>query len=134
MTNESSPGHQNESGPGKVLHWLARRRLIANLIWLATANRDLPLPPKPEHENLFSKPVAWLLGRQVLSAVKWMLLSAAYQGRLDPRNWMKPNRYSFPDPESGGEFWFDYLADCGDGQKAMYSIAYLCMSDLWADG
>lgn len=28
------------------------------------------------------------------------------------------------------EFWFDYLADSGDGQKAVYSIAYLCMSDL----
>ncbi|HEX8889805.1 MAG TPA: Yip1 family protein [Pyrinomonadaceae bacterium] len=28
------------------------------------------------------------------------------------------------------EFWFDYIADSGDGQKAVYSIAYLCMSDL----
>ncbi len=27
--------------------------------------------------------------------------------------------------------WFDYLADSGDGQKPTYSIAYLCMSDLW---
>jgi len=29
------------------------------------------------------------------------------------------------------EFWFDYLADAGDGTKAMYSLAYLCLSDLW---
>jgi hypothetical protein len=32
-----------------------------------------------------------------------------------------------------GAFWFDYLADTGDGQKATYSIAYLCMSDLWVE-
>ncbi|HEX7956300.1 MAG TPA: hypothetical protein VF508_05110, partial [Pyrinomonadaceae bacterium] len=35
--------------------------------------------------------------------------------------------------ESGeaGDFWFDYLSDTGDGTKAVYSLAYLCMSDLW---
>lgn len=30
-----------------------------------------------------------------------------------------------------GEFWFDYLSDAGDGTRAMYSLAYLCMSNLW---
>jgi hypothetical protein len=30
-----------------------------------------------------------------------------------------------------GDFWFDYLSDTGDGTKAVYSLAYLCMSDLW---
>lgn len=30
------------------------------------------------------------------------------------------------------EFWFDYLADAGDGTRAMYSLAYLCLSNLWA--
>lgn len=29
------------------------------------------------------------------------------------------------------DFWFDYLSDTGDGTKAVYSLAYLCMSDLW---
>jgi hypothetical protein len=33
--------------------------------------------------------------------------------------------------ESKTEFWFDYLADAGDGTKAMYSIAYLALSSLW---
>lgn len=32
------------------------------------------------------------------------------------------------DPEK--EFWFDYLADTGDGQSATYSVAYACMSHL----
>lgn len=31
---------------------------------------------------------------------------------------------------SAGEFWFDFLADTGDGQKATYSVAYMCMSHL----
>jgi hypothetical protein len=32
------------------------------------------------------------------------------------------------DPEK--EFWFDYLADTGDGQRATYNVAYACMSHL----
>lgn len=31
------------------------------------------------------------------------------------------------------EFWFDYIADSGDGQAAVYNVAYLCLSDLWTD-
>lgn len=30
-----------------------------------------------------------------------------------------------------GEFWFDYISDTGDGMTATYSVAYLCLSDLW---
>jgi hypothetical protein len=30
-----------------------------------------------------------------------------------------------------GEFWFDYISDTGDGMKATYSIAYLCLGDLY---
>ncbi len=33
-----------------------------------------------------------------------------------------------------GEFWFDYISDTGDGMTATYSIAYLCLSDLWIKG
>ena len=32
-----------------------------------------------------------------------------------------------------GEFWFDYISDTGDGTTATYSIAYLCLSDLWVE-
>ena len=31
-----------------------------------------------------------------------------------------------------GEFWFDYISDTGDGTLATYSVAYLCLSDLYA--
>ncbi len=30
-----------------------------------------------------------------------------------------------------GEFWFDYISDTGDGMTATYSVAYLCLSDLF---
>ncbi|HEX8187539.1 MAG TPA: hypothetical protein VF586_04255, partial [Pyrinomonadaceae bacterium] len=40
-----------------------------------------------------------------------------------------------PDPggptrEEKGGFWFDYISDTGDGMRATYSVAYLCLSDL----
>ena len=34
---------------------------------------------------------------------------------------------------STGEFWFDYISDTGDGMTATYSVAYLCLSDLWIE-
>ncbi|MCA1851261.1 MAG: hypothetical protein LC647_02380, partial [Beggiatoa sp.] len=34
-------------------------------------------------------------------------------------------------PSSGDDFWFDFMSDTGDGQKAIYNLAYLCLSDLW---
>jgi hypothetical protein len=35
------------------------------------------------------------------------------------------------DAPSEKEFWFDFIADSGDGQMAVYNVAYLCLSDLW---
>jgi hypothetical protein len=35
--------------------------------------------------------------------------------------------------QNEGEFWFDYISDTGDGMKATYSIAYLCLSDLYVN-
>ena len=29
------------------------------------------------------------------------------------------------------EFWFDYIADSGDGQTGVYGVGCLCYSDLW---
>ncbi|HEX9960987.1 MAG TPA: hypothetical protein VGB00_08645, partial [Pyrinomonadaceae bacterium] len=29
------------------------------------------------------------------------------------------------------EFWFDYIADTGDGQRGVYGVGCLCLSDLW---
>lgn len=47
---------------------------------------------------------------------------------------MHPEVIALDDPEQTeeGAFWFDYLSDSGDGQMAMYSLAYLTLGDLWA--
>ncbi len=86
----------------------------------------------------FKGPVAWLFGRELLSQLKWILLYTAAGSRFDPRQWMQANIYDYLKEEGegesiGDEFWFDYLSDTGDGMKATYSIAYLCMSDLYVE-
>lgn len=94
-----------------------------------TTNKTFP--------RVFDKPVAWLLGAQLIGGLKGMLLYAAFGSKLDPRDWMTPKEFpsngeAFPShDESKTEFWFDYIADAGDGTKAMYSIAYLVMSSVW---
>ncbi|HEY9401217.1 MAG TPA: hypothetical protein VIQ24_00890, partial [Pyrinomonadaceae bacterium] len=115
-----------------------------------SSKRNIPRKPKPED---FEPPVAWLFGRQLIANLKWILLYTAFKGKLDARDWMKPevipkvdsstevDRFwrtwnenwkesEDGDPGSEKEFWFDYISDTGDGQKAVYSVAYLCLSDF----
>jgi hypothetical protein len=133
----------------------------------------MPFPPKPDRLEDFDKPVSWLVGRDLLAGLKWIVLYSAFKGKLDPRDWMKASVYPPKPPkdskttvhqwwrdrddenwnwkvsndefwrtlqkEKGDfwkrtqetEFWFDYIADSGDGQVAVYDVAYLCFSDLW---
>ena len=80
----------------------------------------------------FKGPVAWLFGRQLIAGLKWIGMYAFVGDKLDSRDWMRPEVISrhgeAPEEEA---FWFDYLADSGDGQCATYNIAYLCQHDLW---
>ena len=92
------------------------------------------IPPKPPADD-FEEPVAWLFGRQFIATLKYVLLYMAFKGKLDSRDWMKSEVLDVEEllkmktpPE--GDFWWDYISDSGDGQKAMYSVAFLCMSDL----
>lgn len=78
-------------------------------------------------------PVAWLFGRGLISSLKGTLLYTAFGNKLDPRDWMHPKVISFAENFEGDDFWFDYISDTGDGQKATYSIAYLTQSYLWVD-
>ncbi|MBO0722354.1 MAG: hypothetical protein J2P41_16120, partial [Blastocatellia bacterium] len=93
---------------------------------------------KSSDERDFKKPVAWLFGHELLRKLKWIMLYAAAGSRFDPRQWMQANVYQYlkeknQDEEIGDEFWFDYFADTGDGMMAVYSIAYLCLSDLYVE-
>src|ERR1043165_1707048 len=90
----------------------------------------------PKKERTFEKPVAWLVGRDLLGGIKGMILYTAYGSKLDPRDWMtgKINDFRSTAGPDQKEFWFDYIADAGDGTKAMYAIASMVLSDLWHDG
>jgi hypothetical protein len=90
---------------------------------------------KPEQERTFDQPVAWLVGRDLLGGIKGMILYTAYGSKLDPRDWMTGQVFDFRTVAGQKkEFWFDYIADAGDGTRAMYAIAYMAVSDLWHDG
>lgn len=96
---------------------------------------EAPREDQAQRPRIFEKPVAWLLGQQLLGGIKGMLLYTAYGAKLDPRDWMAPKERDFatPDAEARGEFWFDYMSDVGDGTKAMYGTAYLALSNLWTN-
>lgn len=81
----------------------------------------------------FEGPVAWLLGRQLIGSLKGTLLFTAFGNKIDPRDWMEAQAFPEPGTVNGDEteFWFDYVADTGDGMKATYSVAYLSAGDLW---
>lgn len=38
-----------------------------------------------------------------------------------------------PEDKTLKEFWFDYIADSGDGQMGVYNVACMCLSDLWLE-
>jgi hypothetical protein len=101
--------------------------------------------------RIFEKPVAWLLGKQLLNSLKGILLYSAYGGKIDPRDWMTGKAFRYakqgsdwiceplptqsvaPELSGSDEFWFDYLSDTGDGTKAVYSLVYLAMGSLWTN-
>ncbi len=88
------------------------------------------IPERPTSARGFEPPVSWLLGPQLVAALKGIALHALYRRKLDPRDWMRPADWTAPLAAGAEELWFDYLADTGDGQMATYSMAYLCLSDL----
>jgi hypothetical protein len=89
---------------------------------------------RSDNKRTFKGPVGWLLGQQLLAGLKWIAIYTAYGDKLNFCDWMQgyAGEEPAPAPQSGAqEFWFDYIADTGDGQRATYSIAYLCQSDVY---
>ncbi|MDX2024461.1 MAG: hypothetical protein SF187_29735 [Deltaproteobacteria bacterium] len=81
----------------------------------------------------FRNPVDWLLGRDLLTYLRSISLYSSNGAELDHRDWMHPEVIDLSSAPlaADGAFWFDYMADAGDGQMAMYSLAYLALGDLW---
>lgn len=87
-----------------------------------------------EPADFFRSPVRWLFGRDLLVSMRSILVYGAFGEELDHRDWMtaEPIDLSEASCEEGG-FWFDYLADSGDGQLAMYDLACLLLGDVFID-
>lgn len=90
-----------------------------------------------KEKRVYEKPVAWLLGRQLVASLKATLLYTAYGPKLEARDWMVAKVFPSDDQVEADAFWkkkdvfwFDYIADSGDGTMATYSIAYLCLKNL----
>lgn len=86
----------------------------------------------------FKEPVAWLFGPQQIGSLKGVIMHTLYK-QLDLRDWMAPGppleaATICADLDPAAPFWFDYLADTGDGQAPTYAVAYLCSGDLVIDG
>ena len=88
---------------------------------------------KPKDADGFSAPVDWLLGRELLTYLRSISLYSSNGSELDHRDWMHPEVIDLEKEHTceDGAFWFDYMADSGDGQLAMYSLAYVALGDLW---
>jgi len=83
----------------------------------------------------FKRPVSWLMGRELLAGLKWIAAYTFMGDKLDPKDWMIAEKITAPRSNNNANdpYWFDYIADTGDGMSAVYNIAYLCMSELWID-
>jgi hypothetical protein len=97
-----------------------------------------PRPTSLEPEQLgfrIRRPVRWL-GPVLLAATGARVALAeqfgAYLDKRELQSALEPPRLDHSDAD---EFWFDYVADVGDGFDATYSVAYLLgQSSLTVDG
>jgi hypothetical protein len=87
-----------------------------------------------EQARFFHAPVRWLFGRDLLVSMRSIALYSAFGDELDHRDWMDAELDDLSDmPCDDGGFWFDYVADTGDGQLSMFDTASLLLSDLYVN-
>lgn len=87
-------------------------------------------------ERKFKRPVSWLAGRELLASLESTLNYVLNGEKQDSRDWMFAEAITPPHCNSDEQdsYWFDYIADTGDGSRAVYNVAYLCLSELWLKG
>jgi hypothetical protein len=104
---------------------------------------DLPgyLKRPPKHDHDWARPTTWLLGSQVASRLKQLLLSQIHRG-FDIRDWMSapppnptttpgtpPGNPSPPAQDGAPPQWIDYVSDTGDAPRLVYQLAYLLQQE-----
>src|SRR5947207_3274489 len=115
----------------KPVSWLAGRDLLAGLKWIVlySAFKGKLDPRDWMKANVFPRP------NGVATAAEWWRNhdDANWRWKVDnDKFWQQQQeKGDFWKDAQQKEFWFDYIADSGDGQAAVYNVAYLCLSDLW---
>jgi hypothetical protein len=123
---DSSPSYAGTSVPG------------------VTADHPEPVvPPRPRSMDprqlgfTPQRPVGWLAPLLLLNTGLRALLAILFGAYLDKRELQNALDGDCFDHSAtdGGDFWFDYVADLGDGFHATYSVAYLlAQPELAVDG
>lgn len=94
----------------------------------------MPVETTEETKRSFRSPVAWLLGRQLLASLKSIALYSAFGHQIDAKRWMSAGEIDLSGYGGGkDEFWFDYIADVGDGQRAVYSVGAMVLAHWSAE-
>jgi hypothetical protein len=129
-------------GFDKPVSWLVGRDLIAGLKWIAlfTAFKGKIDPRDWMRGNTFPRftdddnvSAFWRghKARQWNWKVTYDKFWAERQRRWETEHPDAPAFWKQHEKTAEEEFWFDFIADSGDGQMAVYNVAYLCLSDLW---
>ena len=87
-----------------------------------------PTRPKRDRDLQFTRmrPVQWFSPAVLLTSAQRLVVSSAFGGFLDKRELQAAAEADLPVLRAeGGEIWFDYLADTGDGFDPTYSVAWL---------
>lgn len=123
---EPAPSRIGPKPPYPTFFAMLRAEPLRTLRWLVSSGG--------RHPEFFRSPVRWLFGRDLLVHMQSIVVYGAFGEELDHRDWMtaEPIDLRAAECEEGG-FWFDYLADSGDGQLAMYDLACLLLGDLYVD-
>jgi MFS family permease len=103
-------------------------------IFANRARSDMHEPPKLKRPFAELPPVAWGFSRNFLEGLGRTLFFDLFPDRMDPRDWMGASRLAFHPNGEETEFWFDYLADTGDSQRATYSLFYMLHGALFVEG
>jgi len=62
-------------------------------------------PASVKTDRDFEPPVAWLLGRQLMASLKWILLYTAFGTKLDARDWMDAKTFPADDQQVADLAW-----------------------------
>lgn len=116
------------AGPPEYATFLHKLRAYWNRPWMLLrclwGGRGCP--------THFRGPVRWLLAQDLLAHLSAIALYSSHGEELDHRDWMNAEVIDLSDMiERDGTFWFDYMSDIGDGQLAMYDLAYLILGDVY---